>query len=115
MLPANQFAWYVYQRCSTQWERSQFDGSKLGLKYDSVFPFLIEGGYKGQEFFDQMERIQLIELEILGMEAKAREQERAREEARKKLEKSRGRTTSSWADDSAEREDLPRRPNSQIG
>jgi hypothetical protein len=99
-LPANRFVWYVYQRCSTQWVYSQFSGTRLNLNYDPVMECFKEGGFRGFDFFDQLERMQVIELEMLSMESEARQIEQEREETRKRFRKQRGAGEDS--------EDLPR-------
>lgn len=84
-LPGNRFIWYVYQRCLTQWDYSDFSGAKRKLDYTLAVKCFEEAGVRGAEFFDQLERLQIIEFEVMKMEAEAREIERGREEARKQF------------------------------
>lgn len=90
ILPANSFAWYILQRCVTQWNYSQFSGEKLALKYEVVAECIKEGGFRGFDFFDQLERVQQLELAILSQESSAREIERETAENREAFEKRMG-------------------------
>jgi hypothetical protein len=90
---ANQFPWYLMQRAMTCWEINQFEGSKIGLKYGIINDWIKEAGFRGIDFFDQLERIQIIELEVLAVEAQAREVERGFAESRKRFAASKGQST----------------------